>query len=149
MIIMRESAVVLSYMNCPQQKLKVMQEEAPERGLQGSNWRQNKLHCCGIPPPTHSPHSLTLRYSSHLCWSTAFMCVISVHLCVCVLCFLLVSIMYSSPCHTPPPSVILSVPPTLLWSLSSFLSHSLSVTKTSVCTHLSTHTRSWQGWVPD
>lgn len=37
-------------------------------GAEGSNWRQNKMHCCGIPPPTQSPCSLARVYSSHGCW---------------------------------------------------------------------------------
>lgn len=34
-------------------------------GLQGSKRRQNKLHCCSIPPPTRSPCSLTRTHSLH------------------------------------------------------------------------------------
>lgn len=113
-IIMRVSLQLAScYINWPQQKLKVMQEEAPERGLQGSNWRQNKLHCCGIPPPTHSPHSHLRTLVIYFCLSTVYMCVISVHLCVCV-CFPLVTIMYSSSLPllvTPLLSFSQSLPP--------------------------------------
>lgn len=72
-VIIKLSCVIIMRVNpdlasCSENWLEVMQWEAPERGLQGSNWRQNKLHCCGIPPPTHSPCSLTRTYSSHLCW---------------------------------------------------------------------------------
>lgn len=134
----------------------VTQREAPVRGLQGSNWRQNKMHCCGIPPPTRSPCSLARVYSSHGCWGgvrARLLCVWSARICqcTCVGAFPVHSIIHFSPCHSFAPFFVLifSIPPTLFWSLSSFLSHSLSVTKTCTCTHLSAHARSWHGRVPE
>lgn len=137
-------------------RLEVTQWEAPVRGLQGSNWRQNKMHCCGIPPPTQSPCSLARVYSSHGCWGAVraqLLCVWSARICqcTCVGAFPVHSIIHFSPCHSFAPFFVLifSIPPTLFWSLSSFLSHSLSVTKTCTCTHLSTHARGWHGRVPE
>lgn len=136
-------------------QLEVTQWEAPVRGLQGSNWRQNKMHCCGIPPPTQSPCSLARVYSSHGCWGAYVhsYCVSDQHVyasarawvrfqCTPSFISLLVTL---SPFFV----LIFSIPPTLFWSLSSFLSHSLSVTKTCTCTHLSTHARGWHGRVPE
>lgn len=125
-------------------------EEPLRSGLQGSNRRRNKLHCCGIPPPTHSPCSLTHTYSSHLCWRMCARCSLRparVYLFVFPTHCLHHSFLSLS--FIPPPLLfVLSIPPTLFWSLSPFLSHSLSVIKTCTCTHPSTHTRSWHGRVP-
>lgn len=84
--------------------LKVMQWEPPERHLQGSNWRQYKLHCCGSPPPTLAPTLLSARR------------------CACA------AILFAFPTHCPhhsflslsstrlPLLSILPIPPTLFWS---------------------------------
>lgn len=39
--------------------LEAVQRELPESELQGSNWRQCRLHCCGSPPPTLAPTLLS------------------------------------------------------------------------------------------
>lgn len=111
-VISKLSHVIIMRVNpdlapCCVNRLEVTQCEAPESGVQGSNWRQNKLHCCGIPPPTHSPCSLTRTYSSHLCWRMRVHCSLR-SACIC-LCFpLIVSIIHSSPCHSFAPLLFCS-----------------------------------------
>lgn len=102
-----------------------------------------------LHPHTHPAHShvRTPVISAGGC-ARAVVCDRRAYICLCFP--LIVSIIHSSPCRSSPPPLlfVLSIPPTLFWSLSPFLSHSLSVIKTCTCTHPSTHTRSWHGRVP-
>lgn len=132
------------WVNWLQRRLEVMQWEAPERALRGSNWRQNKLRCCSIPSPTHC--SLTRTQSRHNPVISAggcvlYTCALREHLCA-------RGSHWSQPSLTPlvilftALSFIPSIPPTLFWSFVSF-------TYKKTCARLSAHIHSWHGWVPN